>query len=62
MDGFKYISDIFTNHGVLKYIRKNRNDGKLDKYEACSDDLNLGVDLNRNYGYNFGSSNRGSSP
>lgn len=33
VDGFKYISDSFKeNGGVLKFIRKNRNDGQLHGY------------------------------
>jgi murein tripeptide amidase MpaA len=32
VDGFKYISDVFANTGKLRYIRKNRNDGRRDGY------------------------------
>lgn len=61
VDGFKYISEKFNETGQLLYIRKNRNDGKKDGYQACADDEYFGVDLNRNYDYSFGSSDIGSS-
>jgi len=46
-DGLEY-----TIH-VYRYWRKNRRDNKDGTY---------GVDLNRNYGYKWGTSNNGSSP
>jgi hypothetical protein len=45
----------------LKWVRKNRNDGKHDGYQPCTNDDYFGVDLNRNYGYKFASSDIGSS-
>lgn len=37
VDGFKYISDQYkVNGGSLLYIRKNRNDGRLNGYNACT--------------------------
>jgi carboxypeptidase T len=32
VDGFKYISEEYGRTGQLKYIRKNRNDGRVDGY------------------------------
>ena len=61
IDGVKYISEQFNKTGQLRYIRKNRNDGKNDGYQACKDDDYFGVDLNRNYDYSFASSDIGSS-
>lgn len=62
VDGFKYISQVFENTGQLKYIRKNRNDGRVDGYSPCLEDEYLGVDLNRNYDFKFGEDNVGSNP
>lgn len=61
VDGFKHISELYQSKGGLTMIRKNRNDGSKQGYSPCYDDENLGVDLNRNYDYSFGSSDIGSS-
>jgi Zinc carboxypeptidase len=61
MDGFKHISEIYDSTQVLAYIRKNRNDGRLNGYTACDNDEYFGVDLNRNYDYKFGHNEIGSN-
>ena len=61
VDGFKYICEQFMTTGYLRFIRKNRNDGKKNNYTPCSEDDFLGVDLNRNYDFKFALSNIGSS-
>jgi carboxypeptidase T len=66
LDGFKYIDEMYrANEGDLRYIRKNRNDGRnKGEPRACLNgaDDQLGVDLNRNYDFMWGSSDQGSSP
>ena len=60
IDGYKYNSEKFeeTKNISKCFIRKNRrpppNDTRCDKED-------IGVDLNRNYGYFFGIDNKGSS-
>eukprot|EP00347_Sterkiella_histriomuscorum_P015559 403356572 len=64
LDGYQYISDVFQSTNQLSYIRKNRNDGTKDGSNACkkvSSSDQVGVDLNRNYGYMWGLTDRGSS-
>lgn len=61
VDGYNMISDYYAQTHQLKYIRKNRNDGKKDGYSACAHSDSLGVDLNRNYGLKWGYSDTGSS-
>lgn len=61
VDGHIFISKEFGKSGELLYIRKNRNNGIKDGYQACQYSVNAGVDLNRNYGYKWGYSDSGSS-
>lgn len=61
VDGFKHICDVYSLTDELIFVRKNRNDGKVDGYRPCKDDEYLGVDLNRNYDYKFGDNSVGSS-
>ena len=58
VDGFTYISDNYKETGKLDYIRKNRHIYPL--MESCRKAESEGVDLNRNYGYQFGFDNDGS--
>ena len=53
-DGYLYNESIQPNGGGMH--RKNRRDTN------CGDGTNRGVDLNRNYGYDWGANNTGSSP
>ena len=53
-DGYIYNEEIEPDGGGMH--RKNRLD------TGCGDGTNRGVDLNRNYGYGWGSDNTGSSP
>ena len=53
-DGYVYNETIEPDGGGMH--RKNRLD------TGCGDGTNRGVDLNRNYGYGWGSDNTGSSP
>jgi hypothetical protein len=50
--------DLFRNFNAAM-IRKNRRSGV--EFNGCSRVVDLGVDLNRNYGYMFGSDDTGSS-
>ena len=61
VDGFKAISEYYASDKFLLMIRKNRNDGSKDGSEACTDNENMGVDLNRNYDIAFGMNSIGSS-
>ena len=55
-DGYSVISNTYATDGYLSEIRKNqRNDIQCTIYD------NIGVDLNRNYGYGWGADNSGSS-
>ena len=60
VDGYKLISEIYkrTNNIEKCYIRKNRRPHDTIK---CRKDEEIGVDLNRNYGVEFGIDNEGSS-
>ncbi len=53
-DGYVYNETIAPNGGGMH--RKNRRD------TGCGDGTQRGVDLNRNYGYEWGADNSGSSP
>jgi len=55
-DGYVYNEDVEPNGGGMH--RKNR------RYESntCNNNYEQGVDLNRNYGFNWGADNTGSSP
>lgn len=53
-DGYVYNETIAPNGGGMQ--RKNRRD------TDCGDGTQRGVDLNRNYGYEWGADNSGSSP
>ncbi len=53
-DGYVYNQSIASNGGGMH--RKNRRD------TGCGSGTARGVDLNRNYGYNWGANNEGSSP
>ncbi|MDP7128804.1 MAG: M14 family metallopeptidase, partial [Candidatus Marinimicrobia bacterium] len=53
-DGYVYNESIAPNGGGMH--RKNRRD------TGCGDGRQRGVDLNRNYGYEWGADNSGSSP
>jgi hypothetical protein len=53
-DGYVYNETIAPNGGGMH--RKNRRD------TGCGDGTQRGIDLNRNYGYEWGADNSGSSP
>ena len=53
-DGYVYNQTIAPNGGGMH--RKNRRD------TGCGDGTQRGIDLNRNYGYEWGADNSGSSP
>ena len=55
-DSVKLISDTFAKNGRLDFIRKNRHES--NQVNCVGEDI--GVDLNRNYGYKFGVDNEGS--
>jgi hypothetical protein len=55
VDGYSAISDIWEQKHIFEYIRKNRH-----PESDCQGD-NIGVDLNRNYGYKWGYDNQGST-
>jgi murein tripeptide amidase MpaA len=59
VDGFVYISDFYDEHKNWSYIRKNRN--VQEEMQYCQDELQ-GVDLNRNYAFEFALDRMGSSP
>lgn len=60
IDGYKLISEIYKNTNNIEkcYIRKNRRPHDTVK---CRKNEEIGVDLNRNYGVEFGIDNEGSS-
>ena len=60
IDAYKYNSEKYLSTSSLQYadIRKNR---KPHRNIICSQEKDLGVDLNRNYDYYFGDNNKGSS-
>jgi murein tripeptide amidase MpaA len=53
VDGFYDIQDLLVNTGRLHSKRKNKNPTYGNTHE-CGDELKVGVDLNRNYGFGFG--------
>lgn len=57
IDGYRYNEQMNPNGGYMwrKNKRDNNNDGNFDEF-------NDGVDLNRNYGYEWGYDDTGSSP
>jgi hypothetical protein len=55
VDGYAMISDIYDRENVFELIRKNRH-----PEGTCKQD-EVGVDLNRNYGYKFAYDGVGSS-
>ena len=67
IDSYKYnCENYFNNHIELSNLlsRKNRNpfyEKTKTKKANCKND-DIGIDLNRNYDYFFGSDNKGSSP
>ena len=60
IDAYKYNSEKYLSTSSLQYadIRKNR---KPHRNITCSQEKDIGVDLNRNYDYYFGDNNKGSS-
>ena len=58
VDGFTGIDIIYTATGTLSWIRKNR---RIDVDANCDDLTEIGVDLNRNYGFRWGYDETGSS-
>ena len=56
VDGYTHISDYYlANHHLLQ-VRKN-----LHGDYKCRHDIDVGVDLNRNFGYKWGHDDEGSS-
>ena len=58
VDGFTGIDIIYTATGTFSWIRKNR---RIDVDANCDDLTEIGVDLNRNYGFRWGYDETGSS-
>jgi len=59
VDSVKYISDHYDNIGKFKFIRKNRH--ITQDMSDCRREEDKGVDLNRNYMYEFAHDRIGSS-
>ncbi len=59
VDGFKQISDNYMNYGNWSYTRKNLHQYSFQS--TCDTMQQSGVDLQRNYGFNFGLDDVGSS-
>ena len=51
VDGVTYIDEIYQKTNRFEYIRKNRN--VYSQMKNCRTAEQVGVDLNRNYGYKF---------
>jgi hypothetical protein len=58
-DGYAYNQQVYADSGWFAYWRKNIRDNDNDGH---FDDPGDGVDINRNYGYQWGFDNGGSSP
>ena len=58
-DAHAYISDYFDKEGDFIMVRKNRHPYQ-DPSETCDDGAMIGVDLNRNYGFEFAHDDEGS--
>lgn len=52
MDGYKYISERYIESGVFNFKRKNRN-RENEKIVECENEDTSGIDLNRNYDWEF---------
>lgn len=61
VDGFTLIDKTFKKTGKLVYQRKNRRPTKKDCGDLAKGVKSYGVDLNRNYGFAWGTNNAGSS-
>lgn len=59
-DGYHYIGQNYKNFGNLSYLSKNRHISDEQSKSCPSEDL-MGVDLSRNYDFEFAHDEEGSS-
>jgi hypothetical protein len=59
-DGYVKNNLLYETHGSFEMAMVRKNQRRTTEHKNC-EDINMGIDLNRNYAFQFGSDNTGSS-